>query len=624
MLLHFHHYKPAAALDAWQHGPLVALQAAGVPESLYAGTLPRVGAIHKRRESNSVKELDFVPRGVGRLKRSNAAAFDGMCDLDPGEYVMRISGHGTWRPLSLCGDVKFYTSKGRCISDEHVEDALSSTFFDFSAPEGHEIVSAVFRFGTCWSVATRELQVLKRRAQTPSMERGNCCCICFEALTHPEVNFDSCVPEAQAVSDPSFSLCRRLQCGHLTCNDCLRTYVQTQMESWNARRIGCPAIDCQTDITLDHLREFFPEDREVINRVADVRAATAAQAHPRAAKCPAPDCRETVYFSAGMATSLDKASRDVTCSAGHCFCFHCGHFGGHSPLSCSYHKKWRELVGVTETDIRRQEEASSAYLQTRTKPCPRCGTVIQRTEGCNHMVCTICGDHFCYECGQAWSRHRDFYNCPFVEQRSDAENRHGHGGREEDQWQSRCIEHYWQAQQEMTRSEEVGKCVDALSVHLGLELEPGFAAECGRAIAEARCVLGHCYAAKFYLRGRWPSSLESPTGLLESLTQTLEACVLRSALQALPRSLQRKHTVEQVWRGHNAAAVAGNAEALASGDRLALVRELRYTVQTHVAKMKSHGTATFQQQAALEERERTALPQQNRDNRAANLLCTLL
>lgn len=33
--------------------------------------------------------------------------------------------------------------------------------------------------------------------------------------------------------------------------------------------------------------------------------------------------------------------------------------------------------------------------------CPDCGTGIERTQGCPHMVC-VCGGEFCYSCGERW------------------------------------------------------------------------------------------------------------------------------------------------------------------------------------------------------------------------------
>lgn len=35
------------------------------------------------------------------------------------------------------------------------------------------------------------------------------------------------------------------------------------------------------------------------------------------------------------------------------------------------------------------------------KRCPDCGTGVERTMGCSHMIC-VCGGEFCYSCGDRW------------------------------------------------------------------------------------------------------------------------------------------------------------------------------------------------------------------------------
>ena len=44
------------------------------------------------------------------------------------------------------------------------------------------------------------------------------------------------------------------------------------------------------------------------------------------------------------------------------------------------------------------DEASAAFIQESSKPCPQCGVHIHKTDGCNHMTCR-CRCEFCWICG---------------------------------------------------------------------------------------------------------------------------------------------------------------------------------------------------------------------------------
>ncbi|KAI3835296.1 hypothetical protein MKW98_020412 [Papaver atlanticum] len=52
------------------------------------------------------------------------------------------------------------------------------------------------------------------------------------------------------------------------------------------------------------------------------------------------------------------------------------------------------------------------------KLCPKCSAPITRSEGCNHMRCMKCWQHFCYKCGGKYERGPKYLcnnNCPLFD-----------------------------------------------------------------------------------------------------------------------------------------------------------------------------------------------------------------
>jgi len=77
---------------------------------------------------------------------------------------------------------------------------------------------------------------------------------------------------------------------------------------------------------------------------------------------------------------------------------------GCSQLSCFRHDlPWHYNQTCEEVDIllaRNVDDlASRAYVQSNTKPCPKCREPIEKNGGCDHMTCRAgCGHEFCWLC----------------------------------------------------------------------------------------------------------------------------------------------------------------------------------------------------------------------------------
>ena len=52
----------------------------------------------------------------------------------------------------------------------------------------------------------------------------------------------------------------------------------------------------------------------------------------------------------------------------------------------------------TQKELSEEERATEAYLSEHSTRCPTCGSPVQKTFGCNHMLCQLCRTHFCYLC----------------------------------------------------------------------------------------------------------------------------------------------------------------------------------------------------------------------------------
>ncbi|CAG0886605.1 unnamed protein product [Cyprideis torosa] len=189
------------------------------------------------------------------------------------------------------------------------------------------------------------------------------------------------------------------QCGHRFCLGCWDQYLTTKiMEDGKGQSIPCPASAC--DVLLDDLTVMkLVKDSRVRLRHQHLITNSFVQCNRQLKWCPAPDCNFCIKVS------LPDA-RPVRCQCGHNFCFGCGQ-SCHEPVSCSLLKKWNRRL---------QEDCKTAtYLMAKTKECPACSVTIEKSGGCNHMVCknVACNAEFCWVCLGPWSAHAvtSWYHC---------------------------------------------------------------------------------------------------------------------------------------------------------------------------------------------------------------------
>ena len=209
-----------------------------------------------------------------------------------------------------------------------------------------------------------------------------------------------------------------MPCNHGLCLSCLQSYLTNATTSASARAPTlCPQSGCRTPIPTESAELVLDSNllEAWYRKLAEIHVANKVC-------CPRPECQSIVDLD-------DRDGTAVTCpECKSSFCASCAvpfHRGNNSffpffsfllisqrvftffssfPFSFLY-------VGLSCEEYQNQarggeSEEDRAMLQLvqdrHWRHCPSCRFVIEKQQGCNHMVCH-CGQSFCYACGCPWN-----------------------------------------------------------------------------------------------------------------------------------------------------------------------------------------------------------------------------
>jgi len=163
----------------------------------------------------------------------------------------------------------------------------------------------------------------------------------------------------------------RLMCDHSYCWPCLSTFSETSIQS------GSYPVCCSEKIPLPLLASFLgPKDLKLADRMT--------KDHYRdLGYCAVPSC-------SAVLPPQRIGSRVGRCNeCGARTCVKCKRLD-HGSKRCS-----RDIDTARVLKLARRN---------RWKQCPRCRVLIERSEGCSHMLCTACNQEFCFTCGNSLSK----------------------------------------------------------------------------------------------------------------------------------------------------------------------------------------------------------------------------
>ena len=172
-------------------------------------------------------------------------------------------------------------------------------------------------------------------------------------------------------------------CKHKFCRECFNNYLVELIKKNQIDKIPCPLKNCNNKELKE---EFFSQylSEEEYFKYRTLKSNNEIARDPLKIFCPL--CDSFAQISEEMKWKLDTNNLSykkttLTCQKGHNFCS-CGlalHEG-----EC-YH---------TPKDFQK------FLIKEKIKQCPKCGFLIKKNKGCNHMICgnPICKYEFCWIC----------------------------------------------------------------------------------------------------------------------------------------------------------------------------------------------------------------------------------
>ena len=144
--------------------------------------------------------------------------------------------------------------------------------------------------------------------------------------------------------------------------------------------MGCLAVACDFSFTEETLEDYLTEKQ--FSRYQQFLLAASIRADPNKKCCPKPNCEGVLVKHQNFVEQTEWPDHPYTecCVCESAICFLCVR-DYHPGTSCGENEKSLRLrrLLTDEEEIRRWQEENDA------RPCPRCGTLIVKSEGCNHV-----------------------------------------------------------------------------------------------------------------------------------------------------------------------------------------------------------------------------------------------
>lgn len=203
------------------------------------------------------------------------------------------------------------------------------------------------------------------------------------------------------------------ECQHVYCKACMSEYFQIQIKDGNVQCLNCPEPKCSSVATPLQVKQLVGE--ELFARYDRLLLQSSLDLMADVVYCPRVSCGTPVMVEPDSTMGICSGCQFAFCT----LCKMGYHGVSHCKLPTEELRDLRDeylSAGVEGKKFMEQrfgkkviqraveESFSRDWLDENCKNCPRCGTNIQKADGCNKMTCTSCKQYFCWLCLGALSR----------------------------------------------------------------------------------------------------------------------------------------------------------------------------------------------------------------------------
>jgi hypothetical protein len=192
-------------------------------------------------------------------------------------------------------------------------------------------------------------------------------------------NHHTCPQCGEATNDIKFA------CGHYTCRECFDHQLQVASSDLTSDHfpLVCWHESCEQPIAIPDLRKY------ATGTMIDALLKASLTYHIRSfpdiyRNCRTPDCKSVYLRNGSYEIFTCPTCLTQTCT----LC----HAEPHVGWTCA---KYESHLRKNKHNERLLNEYKAV---AGTKECPKCATLIEKVDGCNHVECSGCHGHMCWVC----------------------------------------------------------------------------------------------------------------------------------------------------------------------------------------------------------------------------------